>query len=454
MLVPGAWWPVSRQTIRLRPERRHLDVAGAPVRDVGVVERRLEELVLEHQPLVVADAARRSPRATSARRSCRAADVVLARVVGAVGQPDLEVARAGLGHDLDAAQVVVDRLLADRRVDVGEAAELVVVVLEGVRVDGAERDAVVLGVRAERRVVVDLIPRDVQGHRRREAGDLLTFAASAIFSSGVRGVPGVPKTLKRVPELPNAQEGSSMAWVASAAETSLKDVIVPHSFELLESFQTVEQKRGDGSLAGRVLEAHSEALHTGSHHRYSGGGTRVNHASSLSSTKRDSAASPPIAPPARASRCASRVSPAAAEGARTTSSTAATKPVRESGDLLERLDQMLRARGSARAAGRGRLAPRMSRGAPPHARSAADHRGRAPGSGSTRRAAGPGRGATWRAPATRRLRAHGGPADGALRVESVREQDFRRPRGCPAPGRRRARQPRRGSLGVASFTSK
>ena len=29
-----------------------------------------------------------------------------------------------------------------------------------------------------------------------------TVAASAIFSSTVRGVPGVPKTLNRVPELP------------------------------------------------------------------------------------------------------------------------------------------------------------------------------------------------------------------------------------------------------------
>ena len=36
-------------------ERGHLDVRRAPVGHVGVVERRLEELVLEHQPLVLAD---------------------------------------------------------------------------------------------------------------------------------------------------------------------------------------------------------------------------------------------------------------------------------------------------------------------------------------------------------------------------------------------------------------
>src|SRR5450830_1152639 len=45
---------------------------------------------------------------------------------------------------------------------------------------------------------------------------LFTWAASAIFSCGVRGVPGVPNTLKRVPELPNAHEGSSMACWARA----------------------------------------------------------------------------------------------------------------------------------------------------------------------------------------------------------------------------------------------
>ena len=37
-------------------ERRDLHVAGAPVRNIGVVKSRLEELVLEHHPLVLTDA--------------------------------------------------------------------------------------------------------------------------------------------------------------------------------------------------------------------------------------------------------------------------------------------------------------------------------------------------------------------------------------------------------------
>jgi hypothetical protein len=47
----------------------------------------------------------------------------------------------------------------------------------------------------------------------------LTSAASAIFSSGVRGTPRWAKTLNRVPELPNAHDGSSIRWALSAAMT-------------------------------------------------------------------------------------------------------------------------------------------------------------------------------------------------------------------------------------------
>ena len=167
MFVPGAWWPVSRQTIARSPRAADLRVGGAPVRNVGVVERRLEELVLEHEPLLAGQAGvdllQRLLQAVLA-----AAQVGLAGVVRALGEPDLEVARAGGVHDVDALEVVVDRLAADRGVFVRERAELVVVVLEGVRVDRAERDAEVFGVAAQVGVVVDLVPRDVQRDARRE----------------------------------------------------------------------------------------------------------------------------------------------------------------------------------------------------------------------------------------------------------------------------------------------
>src|SRR5689334_10179734 len=49
-----------------------------------------------------------------------------------------------------------------------------------------------------------------------------TVAASAIFSCTVRGVPGVPNTLNRVPELPYAHEGTSMARCSRSVAMSAK----------------------------------------------------------------------------------------------------------------------------------------------------------------------------------------------------------------------------------------
>jgi len=70
---------------------------------------------------------------------------------------------------------MVDRLLPDAGVGVADAAEHVVVVLEGVRVDRAERDTLFRGVPRQVRVVVDLVPGNVErngGRDTREAVDL------------------------------------------------------------------------------------------------------------------------------------------------------------------------------------------------------------------------------------------------------------------------------------------
>ena len=100
------------------------------------------------------------------------AQVALARVVRAVGQPDLEVAAAGDVHDVDALERGGAIALARIRSSTWrQAAELVVVVLERVRVDRAEPDAEVVGVRAQLVEVVDPVPRDVQRDRRGQAGE-------------------------------------------------------------------------------------------------------------------------------------------------------------------------------------------------------------------------------------------------------------------------------------------
>ena len=65
------------------------------------------------------------------------ADVVLAGVVRPVREPQLEIARPGRVHDVDAGEEMVERLPADARIRVADAPEHVVVVLEDVRVDRA-----------------------------------------------------------------------------------------------------------------------------------------------------------------------------------------------------------------------------------------------------------------------------------------------------------------------------
>jgi hypothetical protein len=188
--------------LRLRPERDALHERGAPVGHVHRVERRLEQLVFEHDPLVrpeaVVDDAERLGEPVLAPP-----DVVLARVVRAVGEPQLEVARAGRVHDIDALEQVVDGLLPDPRVGVADAAQHVVVVLERVRVDRPQRDAQLPGVGRERGVVVHLVPGDVEGDRRRDAGvgidlrrvgDLLVrVARHARLREHLEPGPGVPE---------------------------------------------------------------------------------------------------------------------------------------------------------------------------------------------------------------------------------------------------------------------
>src|SRR6516165_7523140 len=54
---------------------------------------------------------------------------------------------------------------------------------------------------------------------------LCTWAASSIFSSGVRGTPGWANTLNRVPLFPNAHDGSSIWWFLSAFLTAIRSGI-------------------------------------------------------------------------------------------------------------------------------------------------------------------------------------------------------------------------------------
>src|SRR5919204_2087634 len=59
-----------------------------------------------------------------------------------------------------------------------------------------------------------------------------TQAASSTFSKGLRGTPGWPNTLKRVPELPNAHDGSSIRWIRRSPLTCSRPRPMTASFLL------------------------------------------------------------------------------------------------------------------------------------------------------------------------------------------------------------------------------
>ena len=81
----------------------------SPVRHVRVIEGGFEKLVLQHQPLIGPDPL--IDLSEAIRQPVLAApDITLPGVIGAVGQPDLQVSRPGLVHDLDALEMMIDRL--------------------------------------------------------------------------------------------------------------------------------------------------------------------------------------------------------------------------------------------------------------------------------------------------------------------------------------------------------
>ena len=86
-----------------------------------------------------------------------------------------------------------------------EAAELVVRILEEVRVDRPELETKVVRVRRELTEVVDAIPGNVKGNRRRDARQAVYLRSVLEFLERVARHPGLSehgKARARVPERP------------------------------------------------------------------------------------------------------------------------------------------------------------------------------------------------------------------------------------------------------------
>ena len=147
---------------------------------IGVIEARLEELVLDQharagrqmgvhlgEPLL-------QPRLAVAH-------AVLAGVVGAVGEPQAEQIAAGGRHDRAAVDQVRHGTLAHLRLGMTDAAEPVDLVLEHVGVDRPDAHSAVGGVLRQGGPVVHPVPRNVQGDRGRGAAEAVDVGGIVQF---------------------------------------------------------------------------------------------------------------------------------------------------------------------------------------------------------------------------------------------------------------------------------
>ncbi len=165
----------------LRAEAGGGEIARAPVLDDGGVEGGLVDLVLDEQPPIRRQAG--IDRARGIQVALEAGgEMLLAGEVGAIADPDRERLRAQRPADLDAFQIVLDRLAAGRGIGVAEAAELVGtalarLILEGVGVHGIEAQAQGSPLRAQGGEIGHLVPGDVQGDPGRRPGQGLDDGA-------------------------------------------------------------------------------------------------------------------------------------------------------------------------------------------------------------------------------------------------------------------------------------
>ena len=139
------------------------------------------------------------------------ADVLRARVVRAVGEPQRDVARAQLTGDVDALAQVGERLGAHRRIGVAHRAVLVALILEQVRVDGAGADAVLPLEGLDARDVADAarqVPQHVQGQRRagaRERVHLRGVGELLLERRGRRGLQELAESRAGIGKAPRRQ---------------------------------------------------------------------------------------------------------------------------------------------------------------------------------------------------------------------------------------------------------
>src|ERR1700674_3704325 len=108
-MMAGVHQHLGLRTRGLRQQERH-----PPVGDVGVIERRLERLVLYQDELIRSELGVYLPKPVF-KPSPALADVRRARIIGAVSEPERDITAIEPARDLDAIEDVAERCLPDVR---------------------------------------------------------------------------------------------------------------------------------------------------------------------------------------------------------------------------------------------------------------------------------------------------------------------------------------------------
>ena len=207
------------EDLRLRAELPAEERCGAPVGKVGAVERRLEELVLDQQPHASGQ------RSVELLQACDeplvpGAQVVLARVVRPVGEPEADDASSRPARRWRCTR-------GNRPARVPRIASSGWQRLPSRYSSSPKRfglmapmpQALAGGMPRERRVVVDRIPGDVQRHARAAAGEAVDERRRRRCAPRPYvAAPGHGKTWNLVPELPYPHDGVSISSPRSRVE--------------------------------------------------------------------------------------------------------------------------------------------------------------------------------------------------------------------------------------------
>ncbi|SPE38951.1 hypothetical protein SBA3_300009 [Candidatus Sulfopaludibacter sp. SbA3] len=182
----------------------------APVGDIGVVERRLEGLVLHQHALIAGELPVGGAQAIHEPLAAMT-DILRAGIIGPIGEPQRKVAASQPLGDFHAIQKVSERRRADCRIGIAQRPVLVDLILKHVRVDGPGAQPMRGGKRVHLGRVVRAmgqVPQNVQRHggaHARHGMHLACVAELLLHRAGSRRLRKLAKTRSRIGESPRGQ---------------------------------------------------------------------------------------------------------------------------------------------------------------------------------------------------------------------------------------------------------